>query len=164
VFLPIIFSLISHQDMCYTSFQKYKGCRIFRQHHVYRDIQCEEMLMWSSLFKRKVWCRRVYEEGTAAFASSERFSGPPNYPAPKPGIEVPGPLLCHRCRSPRKRGKGKPYTSRYRGKRAPSRLTVSVRHLLSAHATRTCDLIARALPKAVVYNMIQTWTKGKWRS
>ncbi|KIM84756.1 hypothetical protein PILCRDRAFT_87557 [Piloderma croceum F 1598] len=68
--------------MCHTAFQKYTGCRLFRQHYIYRDIQCEEMRMWSKLFKKEVWCRRIYEQGTTPFADDERRAGPPNFPSP----------------------------------------------------------------------------------
>jgi len=128
--------------MCYTSFQKYKSCRIFRQHYIYRDIQCEEMQMWSKLFKKEVWCRRIYEHGATAFADGERWAGPPNFPAPKAGMDVPQRLICHRCnavRQPSQRFVGN-------GKKRPvpsSRMSVVVRRSLAVHANRTYELISR---------------------
>jgi len=149
--------------MCYTSFQKYKGCRIFRQHYIYRDIQCDEMQMWSKLFKKKVWCRRIYEHGTKAFADEELRTGPPNFPALRADMEVPQRLICHRCNAVRKSskrftpgGKNKPRTSPNR------RMSVVVRRSLAVHANRTFKLISRVVPKAFAYNLLRICAKAKW--
>jgi len=130
--------------MCHTTFQKYKGCRIFRQHYIYRDIQCEEMQMWSKLFKKEVWCRRIYEQGTTAFADGERRAGPPNFPAPTAGMDLPQQLICHRCNAVRRSSKRSAGRRKNRPQLAPTRrMSVVVRRSLAVHANRTFELISR---------------------
>jgi len=146
--------------MCYTSFQKYKGCRVFRQHYIYRDIQCEEMQMWSKLFKREVWCRRIYEYGTGAFADGERRAGPPNFPAPRPGMQVPQRLVCHRCNVVRK--SSKQLAGGKKGSELSPSMSMVVRRSLVVHANRTFEIISHAVPKAFAYNLLRICAKAKW--
>lgn len=149
--------------MCYTSFQKYKGCRVFRQHYIYCDIQCEEMQMWSKLFKKEVWCRRIYEQGNQPFADEERRAGPPNFPAPRAGVEVPQRLVCRRCNSIRKESST---CFGHRKKRSstesPKNMPVAIRRSLAVHASRTFNLISHAVPKAFAYNFLRICAKAKW--
>jgi len=146
--------------MCYTSFQKYKSCRVFRRHYIYRDIQCEEMQMWSKLFKKEVWCRRIYEQGTTPFADGERRAGPPNFPAPRAGMDVPERLICHRCNSVRN---SKRLLGHGKKRSEPSpKMSVAVRRSLTVHANRTFELISRAVPKAFAYNLLRICAKAKW--
>jgi len=149
--------------MCYTSFQKYRGCRVFRQHYIYRDLQCEEMLMWSKLFKKEVWCRRTYEDGTQSFADGSRRAKPPHYPVPTAGVDVPHRLFCHRCHSSREQTRSRVSFKQLGEKRTSRRLAVSVRHSMLVRATRTVALISRVIPKFSTYNLIRLCTKGKWR-
>jgi hypothetical protein len=149
--------------MCYTSFQKYEGCRFLRQHYIYRDLQCEEMLMWSKFFKREVWCRRTYEHGTQPFADGSRRATPPHYPTPTANINVPHQLVCHRCHLPRAQKRSRASFKRLGEKRTPRKRTVSVRQSLSVQAMRTVALVRTIVPKISAYNLIRMCTKGKWR-
>ena len=170
--------------MCHTAFQKYTGCHVFRQHYIYRDIQCEEMQMWSKLFKKEVWCRRIYEQGTTAFADEESRAGPPNFPAPIAGMELPPRLTCHQCNAVRRLSK-RSAVARH-GKKRPQatptrRMSIVVRRSLAGacqqdiRADKPVSAISytisplqalifctRAVPKAFAYNLLRICAKAKW--
>lgn len=102
--------------------------------------------MWSKLFKKDVWCRRIYEQGTTPFADEERRAVPPNFPAPMAGIELPPRLACHRCNAVRRSSKRSAAAGH--GKKRPQatptrRMSVVVRRSLGVHANRTFELISR---------------------
>lgn len=83
------------------------------------------MKMWTKLFKKEVWCRAIYQDGTMPFMDealvhkttdddndmelSKGEAPAPlkqvivrdplgkHYPSPPEGVEVPARLLCRRC-------------------------------------------------------------------
>lgn len=98
--------------------------------------------MWSKLFKKDVWCRRIYEHGTAAMTDSQRPSlgNGAHYPAPPLGHEVPERTLCWRCNpSPRRRPTE---SAKYHGKGSAPTLTVA-RRTLSLHASNTLHMLTK---------------------
>ncbi|KAF7986151.1 hypothetical protein HWV62_38524 [Athelia sp. TMB] len=144
--------------MCYTAHQKYKECRVFRTHYINRDIQCEEMQMWSKLFKKQVWCRAIYQTGIQALSDEAQLAAltkGSHFPAPPADVPVPARLVCHRCRGPQikagrahrahksRRTDGDEKKTRGLGTMI-QRQTLAVRRLWSENvAPRTFELVSR---------------------
>ncbi|KZP30401.1 hypothetical protein FIBSPDRAFT_926536 [Athelia psychrophila] len=164
--------------MCYTAYQKYKDCRVFRTHYVYRDIQCEELKMWTKLFKKEVWCRAIYQDGTKPFVDDDQQTAVrsgKHYPTPPLEVEVPARLVCRRCNGQTKaaRAARKPRRAQRadekradgekpKGMRAMiKRQTLTIRHIWSENMPRTYDVLTHVVPQAFAYNLLRIAAKAK---
>jgi len=160
--------------MCYTVRQKYKDCRVFRTHYVYRDIQCDEMKMWSKLFSKEVWCRATYQAGIDAITDEAQLASMKSgshFPSPPVGIPVPSRLICRRCRGPQLKAKHARLAEKVRhaDEKKPrgvgmmiKRQTLTMRRLWSNNVVPgTYELVSRVVPKAFVYNVLRICAKTK---
>jgi len=146
--------------MCYSVRQKYEECGFFRQHYVYRDIKCAEMTMWSDFYKKNLWCRRILEHGTTAFADESHHIATIHFPSPPPEVEVPLPLTCHHC-NPSLREPAKALSAGSDEKPARPELVISTRQPLSVQMSKTFSAITSVVPSDLAYSLIRMFARGK---
>lgn len=120
------------------------------------------MKMWTKLFKKEVWCRAIYQDGTKPFLDMDQQTVRlgKHYPTPPPEVEAPARLVCRRCNGQAKRGAPKPRRAQRtdekrtdekrtddekpKGMRAMiKRQTLSIQHIWSENIPRTYDVLTR---------------------
>lgn len=127
--------------------------------------------MWTKLFKKEVWCRAIYQDGTKPFLDDDQktnVSLGKHYPSPPPEVEVPARLVCRRCngQTKTKRSARKPRTAlrtdekcaddeKPKGMRAMiKRQTLTIQHIWSESMPRTYDVLTQYAHQTVFMSIL----------